>query len=97
MVGKRRRNGFSRLLNAAITLAAAAVLIVAVAWLERSNSSQLEGRAYVVDGDSLEWVVEMTSPMPMKLEISATVDGDTISGDVKLGAFGNASFSGERA
>ena len=50
-----------------------------------------------VDGDSLEWVVEMTSPMPMKLEISATVDGDSISGDVKLGAFGNASFSGERA
>ena len=49
------------------------------------------------DGDKLEWVVEMTSPMPMKLEISATVDGDSISGNVKLGAFGNADFSGERA
>jgi hypothetical protein len=49
------------------------------------------------DGDNLEWVVEMTSPMPMKLEISATVDGDSISGNVKLGAFGEATFSGTRA
>lgn len=49
------------------------------------------------DGDNLEWVVEMTSPMPMKLEISATVDGDSISGNVKLGAFGDATFSGTRA
>ena len=50
-----------------------------------------------VDGNNLEWKVEMTSPMPMTLEISATVDGDSISGNVKLGAFGNASFEGSRA
>mgnify|MGYP001191959202 FL=1 len=49
-----------------------------------------------VDGDNLEWEVQMTSPMPMTLEISATVAGDTISGNVKLGAFGNASFEGTR-
>jgi len=50
-----------------------------------------------VDGNNLEWKVEMTSPMPMTLEISASVDGDSISGNVKLGAFGNASFEGSRA
>ena len=50
-----------------------------------------------VDGDNLEWEVQMTSPMPMTLEISATVDGDSISGNVKLGAFGDASFEGTRA
>ncbi len=50
-----------------------------------------------VDGDNLEWEVQMTSPMPMTLEISATVDGDSISGNVKLGAFGDASFEGARA
>ena len=49
------------------------------------------------DGNNLEWEVQMTSPMPMTLEISATVDGDSISGNVKLGAFGNASFEGARA
>jgi len=49
------------------------------------------------DGNNLEWKVEMTSPMPMTLEITATVDGDAISGNVKLGAFGDASFEGTRA
>ena len=50
-----------------------------------------------VDGDNLAWTVDMTQPMPMKLEITATVAGDEISGNVKLGAFGEASFSGSRA
>jgi len=31
------------------------------------------------------------------LEFAGKVDGDAISGNVKLGAFGNASFSGTRA
>lgn len=50
-----------------------------------------------VDGDKLTWKAKLTSPMPMTLEFAATVDGDNISGNVKLGAFGNASFSGTRA
>lgn len=50
-----------------------------------------------VDGDSLSWKANITSPMAMTLEFSATVNGDEISGNVKLGAFGNASFSGTRA
>lgn len=48
------------------------------------------------DGDNLTWKIEMTSPMPMTLEVTAAVDGDTISGNVKLGAFGDATFSGTR-
>ena len=50
-----------------------------------------------VDGNNLAWVVDMTSPMPMKLETTATVDGDNISGNVKLGAFGEATFTGTRS
>ena len=50
-----------------------------------------------VDGDSYSWNAAMTSPMPITLEFTAKVDADSISGDVKLGSFGNASFSGERA
>ena len=49
-----------------------------------------------VDGDNLEWTIDMTSPMPMKLEVTGAVAGDEISGDVKLGSFGNATFSGNR-
>ncbi|HSG90462.1 MAG TPA: hypothetical protein VLA56_14700 [Pseudomonadales bacterium] len=54
----------------------------------------VDGKA---DGDKLAWIANMTSPMPMKLEFSAVVDGDAISGTVKLGAFGNATFEGSRA
>lgn len=50
-----------------------------------------------VDGNALTWKASITAPMPMTLEFSATVDGDAISGSVKLGAFGNADFSGTRA
>jgi len=50
-----------------------------------------------VDGDTLAWKAAMTQPMPMTLEFSATVDGDSISGNVKLGSFGDASFEGTRS
>jgi hypothetical protein len=50
-----------------------------------------------IDGDSLSWKAAITAPMPMTLEFSATVDGDAITGTVKLGAFGEAKFLGTRA
>lgn len=49
------------------------------------------------DGDSLSWMVNMTQPMPIAIEATATIDGDEISGEAKLGAFGTATFSGSRA
>lgn len=50
-----------------------------------------------VDGNTGTWKVSITSPMPMTLEFSATADGDSISGSVKLGAFGSATFTGTRS
>lgn len=49
-----------------------------------------------VDGDKLTWSMNMTVPMPMTLEGEATVDGDTITGSVKAGAFGTFPMSGTR-
>jgi hypothetical protein len=50
-----------------------------------------------VDGNNVSWSANITSPMPMKLETTGTVDGDKISGNVKAGAFGSFPFSGQRA
>lgn len=50
-----------------------------------------------IDGKALAWKISMTQPMPMELEFDAEVDGDAIKGNVKLGAFGNATFEGTRA
>jgi len=49
-----------------------------------------------VDGDTLSWTMDMTVPMPMKLEAAAPVDGDAISGNVKAGAFGEMALNGTR-
>ena len=51
----------------------------------------------VVDGDEASWSITISSPMAMTLEFKGTVDGDTLSGSVKLGMFGEAKFAGVRA
>ena len=58
------------------------------------GSQEVTGK---VDGDTLTWSTDITNPMPMKLEFSATVAGDKMTGNVKLGMFGNAPLTGERA
>ena len=50
-----------------------------------------------VNGNDVSWKVDISQPMPMTLEFSGSVDGDSISGNVKLGGFGNATFEGTRA
>jgi hypothetical protein len=50
-----------------------------------------------VTGNDLSWSVEMTQPMPLTLEFTATVDGDSMVGQVKLGSFGTAQLKGSRA
>jgi hypothetical protein len=50
-----------------------------------------------INGAEASWSVNITSPMAMTLEFSGVVDGDTLSGSVKLGMFGEARFTGLRA
>ena len=50
-----------------------------------------------VNGSEAFWKVSITDPMPMTLEFAGTINGDEISGTVKLGEFGNSSFSGSRS
>ncbi len=50
-----------------------------------------------IDGDKISWSVSITTPMPMTLEFSGTFAGDTMSGNVKAGAFGSFPWSGVRA
>ncbi|MZG20005.1 hypothetical protein GTY44_42125 [Streptomyces sp. SID5914] len=57
------------------------------------GESSIDGRS---SGDTLSWEAKITVPMPMTLEFTATVDGDSMKGDVKLGAFGNAPMTGVR-
>ncbi|ABC62375.1 hypothetical protein [Erythrobacter litoralis] len=49
-----------------------------------------------IDGNKLTWDMNMTVPMPMKLECEATVEGDQLTGNVNAGAFGAMPLTGER-
>jgi hypothetical protein len=51
----------------------------------------------VVNGDEVNWSLAITSPIPMTLEFTGTVNGDAMSGSVKLGMFGETTFTGARA
>lgn len=50
-----------------------------------------------VNGNTITWTMDMKVPMPMTLECEATIDGDTLTGGVKAGAFGTMPLSGTRA
>jgi len=49
-----------------------------------------------VDGDSLAWKMEIRSPIPLTLDCSATVTGDSLEGSVTAGMFGSFPMTGTR-
>jgi hypothetical protein len=50
-----------------------------------------------VDGNTVTWSNQVTTPFPMTLEFTGTVEGDTLNGSVKAGSFGSFPFTGSRA
>ena len=50
-----------------------------------------------VDGDKATWDVDVTKPMPLTLSFEGTEGGNGLSGNVKLGAFGNSTFEATKA
>jgi hypothetical protein len=71
------------------------------ATLKGSQMADDGSSAYIFDGtvnrNEVFWKVSITDPMPMTLEFAGTANRDEISGAVKLGEFGNSSFSGSRS
>lgn len=49
-----------------------------------------------VDGNTITWSMNMTVPMPMTLNCTATIDGDALTGKVNAGAFGDMPLTGTR-
>jgi len=49
-----------------------------------------------VSGDTLSCRIRINSPMPMQVEVTAAVAGDTMSGSVDAGMFGSMPLSGVR-
>ena len=60
------------------------------------NGGSAEISSGSISGDQVSWEAKITKPMPLTLEFSGTVEGDTISGNVKFGMMGSGKFSGAR-
>ena len=61
---------------------------------EGSSAEIFEGKA---SGNELSWKVSITNPMPLTLEFTGKVSGDSISGEMGVGPMGNFPFTGTRA
>ena len=61
---------------------------------QRGTSEIKDGK---INGANLSWTNQITSPMPMTLTFKGKVSGDSLSGSVTLGPFGDSTFQGERA
>jgi hypothetical protein len=61
---------------------------------EGNSADIFEGKA---SGDDVFWKVSITNPMPLTLEFTGTVAGDSISGEMLIGPMGRFPFTGTRA
>jgi hypothetical protein len=50
-----------------------------------------------VNGDDVAWKISITNPMPLTLDFTGKVSGDTISGQMGIGPMGSFPFNGVRA
>jgi carbon-monoxide dehydrogenase large subunit len=55
-----------------------------------------QGFAGTVEGNLVKFNLAVEQPMKMTLKYAITVDGDQMTGKVKLGMFGSAKLTGER-
>ncbi|MCA6110496.1 hypothetical protein [Bradyrhizobium cenepequi] len=59
------------------------------------NSAEIfDGTA---NGDDVAWKVSITNPMPLTLEFTGKVTGDSIAGEMGIGPMGSFPFTGTRA
>ncbi len=49
-----------------------------------------------IDGDTLRCTLGIIMPLPMQVDVTATVSGDTLSGTVDAGLFGAMPLTGKR-
>lgn len=80
--------------NATLSLTAAGGMLTGTQGAEGSTAEIFDG---AVSGDNVSWKVSITNPMPLTLEFTGTVSGDSISGEMGIGPMGSFPFTGARA
>ncbi len=61
---------------------------------EGNTAEIFDGKA---NGDDVSWKVSIPNPMPLTLDFTGKVSGDSISGEMGIGPMGSFPFKGTRA
>ena len=80
--------------QATLTLKAASGTLMGTLGAEGDTAEIFDGN---VSGDNVSWKASITNPMPLTLEFTGTVAGDSISGEMGIGPMGSFPFTGKRA
>ena len=77
-----------------LSLKSASGVLTGTQAAEGTTAEIFDGQA---NGDDVSWKVSITSPMPLTLEFTGKVAGDSISGEMGIGPMGSFPFTGKRA
>jgi hypothetical protein len=80
--------------NAPLTLKNAGGALTGTMAAEGNSVEIFDGKA---NGDDVAWKVSITSPMPLTLDFTGKVSGDSIAGEMGIGPMGSFPFTGTRA
>ncbi len=80
--------------NATLSLQNSGGTLTGTQGADGNSTAIFDGTA---NGDDVAWKVSITNPMPLTLEFTGKVSGNTISGEMGIGPMGSFPFSGTRA
>jgi hypothetical protein len=80
--------------TATLSLASSGTTLTGTQAAEGDSAEIFDG---TVNGDEVAWKVSITNPMPLTLEFTGTVSGDSINGEMGIGPMGSFPFTGARA
>ena len=77
-----------------LSLKSAAGALTGTQEAEGNSAEIFDGKT---SGDDVFWKVSISNPMPLTLEFTGKVSGDSISGEMGIGPMGSFPFTGTRA
>jgi len=80
--------------NATLSVASSGSTLTGTQAADGNSGEIFDG---TVNGDDVFWKISITDPMPLTLEFTGKVAGDSMSGEMGIGPMGSFPFTGTRA
>ena len=80
--------------TATLTLKSAGSTLTGTQGADGNSAEIFDG---TVNGDDLAWKVSITNPMPLTLDFTGKVSGNSMTGEMGVGPMGSFPFTGRKA